>query len=172
MTNDVINKIKVIKVENEAQLLLVKSLLKEYIASLHLYLNSSDLKKEINFFEHEYNTIHFECAAPFGFMLLAMPDNKTAAACIALKKLNTEICEIKRLYVKPGFRNNGLGRILCNTAIEKAVEIGYKKIVLETCSTMVEAIALYKSVGFKEIKQKTNNRIHDTLYMELLLTSI
>ncbi|MFA4851076.1 MAG: GNAT family N-acetyltransferase [Bacteroidales bacterium] len=162
---------KVLKVENEIQFLLVKSLLKEYIASLPLYLNSSDLKKELDYFDREYNTIHLECAVPFGFMLLALHDNKTAAACIALKKINAEICELKRLYVKPRFRKNGLGRILCMTAIEKAVKMGYKKMVLETCSTMVEAIALYKSIGFREYKQSTLHRIHDTLHMELAWTN-
>ena len=171
MTTDVINKIKIIKVENETQLSLVKPLLKDYKDSLSLYLNISDLKKELKYFNREFNTMQLECIVPFDFLFLALSDNKIAAACIALKKINTEICELKRLYVKPCFRKNGLGEILCITVIEKAVMMNYKKIVLDTCSTMLEAIALYKSLGFKEYKQPIKNCIHDTLCMELSLTN-
>ena len=61
-------------------------------------------------------------------------------------------CEIRKMYLLPKARGKGLGKWMVNFLIERAKELGYQKIELDTASVLIEAIELYKKMGFKEVK--------------------
>ena len=104
-------------------------------------------------------------AEPEGLILIAESEDKTAG-CVALRKIDRETCEMKRLYVKPEFRGKKIGLLLAEKIIEEAKKIGYKKMRLDTTPQMKKAIQLYKSLGFKEIKPYRFNPIEGAIYME------
>ena len=106
---------------------------------------------------------------PDGRLLLATVDDQ-AAGCAGLHKLESGVCEMKRLYVRPAFRGAGLGRRLATTTIAEARGIGYKKMRLDTIvGKMDRAIELYRQLGFREIEPYRPNPIQGALYMELTL---
>jgi putative acetyltransferase len=109
-----------------------------------------------------------EYAPPRGRLLLAV-EHGQALGCVALRPLSDDACELKRLYVRPAGRGFGLGRRLTTAAIEEARRIGYGQMLLDTLPSMREAIALYQSLGFKEIAAYRYNPIVGTRYMSLQL---
>lgn len=58
-------------------------------------------------------------------------------------------CELRKMYLHPKHRGQGLGKIMLDRALAKAKKLGYKKVELETASVLKEAIALYVRYGFK-----------------------
>jgi ribosomal protein S18 acetylase RimI-like enzyme len=84
--------------------------------------------------------------------------------------LEANICEMKRLYVRPAYRGKGLGRVLVKRVIADARAIGYERMRLDTiASSMKDAVELYRRMGFQEIPPYRANPIAGALYMELLL---
>ena len=71
-----------------------------------------------------------------------------------LYRLDDASCELRKMYLLKRARGKGVGEFILKYAIQKAKEIGYSRIVLETISPLKEAIALYKKHGFKEITPK------------------
>ena len=117
-------------------------------------------------FEEELKNLPGKYAAPTGRLLLAAAD-ETTAGCIALRKIDDEICEMKRLYVRDDFRGLRLGRKLIERVIEEAKEIGYKKMRLDTLpAKMPRAVKLYESYGFQKIEPYCENPHKETLFME------
>lgn len=97
-------------------------------------------------------------------------ENDQVAGCIALRKIGEQICEMKRLYVRPQFRGSGLGRKLTERIIADARAIGYASLRLDTMpGKMDQAIVLYRSLGFKDIAPYYENPYEDVAYMELEL---
>lgn len=120
-------------------------------------------------FDEELKSLPGAYAAPSGRLLLAQYEQQ-AAGCVALRKLEGDICEMKRLYVRPTYRGKGLGRILVERVIAEARAIGYERMRLDTIvSSMQDAVELYRRMGFKEIAPYRENPIEGALYMELLL---
>jgi putative acetyltransferase len=107
-------------------------------------------------------------APPDGRLLVAMYQGR-AAGCVALRRLSDDVCEMKRLYVRPKFRRLGMGRALAQAIIEQARGIGYTSMRLDTVAAMKAAGAIYVSLGFKEIEAYRYNPLKDAKFMELAL---
>ena len=84
---------------------------------------------------------------PFGLTLLGYVGSEVAG-CIAYRRLDADICEMKRLYVRPGFRQAGLGRAIISALIERACQAGYAQMRLETVVFMSGAVRMYEDMGF------------------------
>jgi ribosomal protein S18 acetylase RimI-like enzyme len=142
------------------QLANVRELFIEYAESLGFSLCFQS-------FDNELAELPGDYGAPHGRLLLATIDDK-AAGCVALHKLDDEVCEMKRLYVRPQFRGKGLGKVLAERIINEARAIGYTKLRLDTVEPVMRtAVAMYRRLGFREIAPYRPNPIEGALYMEL-----
>lgn len=155
--------IQIIPAETPVQIEEIRKLFREYEAWLGLDLCFQG-------FEEELSNLPGKYAKPNGRLFLAFAD-KTAAGCIALRKLEESVCEMKRLYIREDFRGQGLGKTLIEKLIAEARLIGYKKMRLDTLpDKMAKAVELYASYGFREIPPYYHNPYGETLFMELDLT--
>lgn len=123
-------------------------------------------------FESELAALPGEYAAPRGALLLALVDG-AVAACGAVRPLNdvdyANACEMKRLYVRPGYRRLGLGRILAQALMDQSVRAGYSVMLLDTLDDMEAARGLYASLGFQEIPPYYYNPIPGAHYLKVQL---
>lgn len=119
-------------------------------------------------FDEELKALPGNYASPEGYILLAFYKGKLAG-CVGVRKFKEDICELKRLYVRPEFRRKNIGRTLSKAIINKAYEMGYKFMRLDTLPLMKEAISLYLSLGFKEIKPYRYNPFEGAKFFELKL---
>ena len=101
---------------------------------------------------------------PEGRLWLARLDG-VPVGCVALRRLDDERCEMKRLYVRPGFREQGLGKRLVQRVIEDARSIGYRCLLLDTLPFLTVAIGMYKRMGFVEIPSYNNSPMENLVYM-------
>lgn len=96
--------------------------------------------------------------------------NDEVAGCIALTQMKEPgVCEMKRLYVKPFFRKNKIGKILVEQIIGSAKEKGYHTMRLDTLTKLQPAISLYENFGFKNISVNYQNPLPGVVYMEKTL---
>ena len=158
------NEFSLTQAESSADIDEARTLFKEYEASLGISLCFQSFDQELANLPGDY-------APPSGRLLLARVEGEIAG-CIALRRFDDEICEMKRLYLRPSFRGKGLGGKMVDAILNEAKLIGYSKMRLDTIpGRMDEAIKLYRTIGFKEIPACYDTPLVDTLYMELDLTS-
>ncbi len=151
--------IKIIQAETPEQTEEARKLFREYEAWLGLNLCFQNFDAEVANLPDKY-------AAPDGRLFLAFSGGKPAG-CIALRKLEEGVCEMKRLFVKEDFRGLGIGIKLIEKLIGEARLIGYKTLRLDTYPPkMGKAVGIYESCGFREIPAYYHNPYGDSLYME------
>ena len=132
------------------------------------YADSLDFDLEFQGFSQELATLPGHYAPPEGCILLA-EESGCFVGCVALRPLEDKICEMKRLYVRSGYQGRGIGRMLACAVIDRAREIGYEKMRLDTIATMKEAKTLYYSLEFRNIKAYRYSPLDKPSYMELEL---
>ena len=148
--------------ETADQITEAKTLFREYEAWLGMDLCFQGFEAEIAALPGKY-------AMPEGRLYLAYVDDNLAG-CIALRKLEDDICEMKRLFVRDGFRGAKVGVTLIEKLIADAREIGYNRMRLDTYPPkMGKAVKLYESHGFVPIPPYYDNPHSDVLFMELVL---
>ena len=102
-------------------------------------------------FEEELAGLPGKYAPPGGRLLLAHV-NGQAAGCAALRKIDQQACEMKRMFVYPEFQGKRIGRALAEHLLREARKIGYQTMLLDTSFRQIEAQSLYKKLGFKPIR--------------------
>ena len=103
---------------------------------------------------------------PEGRLYVALWED-TPAGCVALRRLDGEKCEMKRLYVKPSFRGRGIGGELLKRILADAREIGYRCMLLDTLPFLKQAIQMYRNAGFQEIPIYNDSPMSSAIYMRL-----
>jgi putative acetyltransferase len=148
--------------ESAAQIAQGRELFLEYAQSLGFSLCFQNFDQELAGLPGDY-------VPPEGRLLLIEYEGQLAG-CVALHKLDTGVCEMKRLYLRPAFRGKGLGRALAERIILEARQIGYQRMRLDTVEpVMKDAVAMYRKLGFREVAAYCANPMAGAIYMELEL---
>lgn len=152
--------VKIYQASAAEQLENARELFREYEAWLGLDLCFQG-------FEEELRNLPGKYAKPEGRLLLVEADGRLAG-CIAMRKLEDGVCEMKRLFVRDGFRGMRIGNSLIEWLINEARSSGYAKMRLDTFpAKMGKAVKLYASHGFREIGPYYSNPHEGVLFMEL-----
>jgi GNAT superfamily N-acetyltransferase len=130
----------------------VRALFREYADGLDVDLSFQDFDAELE--------------DPLGYYVVVL---LAAEGCVALRRIDDQTCELKRLYVRPAGRGTGLGRRLAEAVIAEARTRGYLRLRLDTLPTMDAARLLYESLGFREIEPYRFNPVDGTTFLELEL---
>ncbi|HEU5042253.1 MAG TPA: GNAT family N-acetyltransferase [Gemmatimonadales bacterium] len=152
---------RLILATDPASVATVRELFAEYAASLDVDLSFQGFQDELAGLPGDY-------AGPMGRLILGL-DDEVPAGCVALRPLEPGIAELKRLYVRPGFRGTGWGRVLALEAIAEARAAGYERVRLDTLPSMSDARALYTRLGFVAIPPYRHNPVPGTAFLELSL---
>lgn len=151
--------IEILRAETVERIEQARALFREYEAWFGMNLCFQNFDEEVAGLPGKY-------AAPEGRLFLAFADGNPAG-CIALRKLEDGICEMKRLFVRADFRGRKIGVLLIERIIEESRKIGYGKMRLDTFPTkMRKAVDLYESYGFYVIEPYYQNPYGETLFME------
>lgn len=150
---------QILEADSPELIAMARALFLEYSQTLGIGLCFQGFSGELARFPGEY-------APPAGRLLVAL-DGPNAAGCGALRPIEPDVCEMKRLYVRPAFRGRGLGRDLALALLSAARAIGYRRMRLDTLPLMTAAIALYRALGFREIPPYRPNPVAGALFLEL-----
>ena len=139
----------------------VRELFREYWASFGFSPCFQDFGAEVAGLPGAY-------AAPGGALVLALMDDR-AAGCAALRRFDDRRAEAKRLYVRPEFRGQGVGRALLGWVIAEARGMGYRELVGDTISQMAVALAMYDRAGFERTGPYAEAPTPGAIYLRLKL---
>ncbi len=163
------DKLKIVRVEMLQQIEQTRELFTEYIEALIAETPAFTNYLRMENFADELDNLPLGYVPPEGLILLAL-FNAEVAGCVAFRKFGGDVCEMKRLFVKPKFRALKLGKQLTTAIIEAARQAGYKRMRLETSPAMMRAQSLYFKLGFQPIESyNDDNPIDGTLFLELVL---
>ncbi|MDP6785688.1 MAG: GNAT family N-acetyltransferase [Rhodospirillales bacterium] len=121
-------------------------------------------------FDEELLNLPGAYAPPRGRLLLARED-AAVAGTVGMWPLGADLCEMKRLFVRPPWRGRGLGRRLADAIVGEARAAGYVRMCLDSLERLVAARALYESIGFARIPAYYDNPLEGALFMQLDLTN-
>ncbi|NOT49006.1 MAG: GNAT family N-acetyltransferase [Acidobacteria bacterium] len=153
---------EILPARSETDLETVRTLFREYESWL-------DLDLCFQGFEDELRTLPGKYGSPDGRLFIARV-NGEPAGCVAMRKIENGVCEMKRLYVRTEFRGLGVGNLLIEKLIKTARTAGYSKIRLDTYPLkMSKAVKLYESHGFRSIPPYYANPHKNVVFMELAL---
>jgi putative acetyltransferase len=134
------------------------------------YARSLDFSLAFQGFDDELAALPGDYAPPSGRLLLARTGD-AYVGCVALRRREEDVCEMKRLFVRPAFRGSRLGRRLAEAVVAEARAAGYTRMRLDTVApAMPEAVALYRSLGFRAIPPYCPNPLPGAFFMELALS--
>jgi putative acetyltransferase len=133
----------------------VRKLIREFL-KWHLQRHTDDIELinayfDSTGFEEELASLPGKYSSPRGRLLLALYENQPAG-CVALKEINTQACEMKRMFVYTQFQGKGIGHALARVIIDEARTIGFASMKLDTSFRQAEALRLYQRFGFKKIE--------------------
>ena len=137
----------------------VRALFRDYQAWLGVYLCFQGFARELAGLPGRYSP-------PAGRLLLAEAGDAVVGG-VGLWPLDRGVCEMKRLYVRPPWQGQGIGRSLAVGAIAAAREIGYTRMRLDSLARLTAALALYRALGFVAIPPYCANPLGDVVYLEL-----
>ena len=141
----------------------IRQLFEEYARSLGIDLGFQSFDKELAGLPGAYSR-------PTGCLLFATTGDRSLG-CVAVRRLDTEFCEMKRLYIRPEARREGVGRALAEAAVAFGRVAGYHAMRLNTLPTMAAAQALYRQLGFRDVLPYRHNPVPGTSFMELVFGS-
>lgn len=139
----------------------VKALIAEYLHWIGVDLSFQHIEDELANFPDRYRE-------PEGAFLAAKIEQQLVG-CVGLKKIDSHVCEMKRLFVREEFRTLGIGKALVARILAEAEKLGYTAMRLDTLSWMKNAVRLYREFGFYEIGQYVENPLPDAIFMEKML---
>ncbi len=155
--------VRIVEATLPQQLDAARALFAEYARSLNVDLCFQNFDAELAGLPGEY-------CAPAGALLLATVDGEPAG-CGALRPLpdvdHPDACEMKRLYVRSGFRRLGLGRSIAQRLMDAATQAGYSTLLLDTLDEMEAAREMYASLGFVEVPPYYHNPIAGAHYLKV-----
>ena len=149
--------LEIVNAIDPADIAAARQLFREYQQGLGVDLSFQDFASELESLPGAY--------APPGGRLLLARDGVRVVGCVALRPLQNDTCEMKRLYVRPGNRASGVGRQLVERVIEQARAVGYTRILLDTLPMMAGAQRLYEQLGFVDVPSYRHNPIEGTRFL-------
>ena len=130
-----------------------------------LYAGSLNVDLSFQNFTDELKTINKQYNKPGGALLIAY-NGEDAIGCAGLRMINSEVAELKRMFVLTEYNGQGIGKKMLGIIIDIARELKYKKIKLDTLPGMIQAQRLYRSFGFVDIASYRFNPVEGTVFME------
>jgi GNAT superfamily N-acetyltransferase len=143
--------LSIARAQSELEQQSVRELVAEYVAwdAAELRRLGFDARAAFEFyFAPEKDVLSNEYTPPHGSLLLAQWSGQPAG-CVAFHRLDEQVSELKRLYVRPEYRGKQIGKGLVAAVIAAATNSGYHSMRLETVTYMQDAIALYGQFGFR-----------------------
>ena len=143
----------------------VKKLFSEYTEMLVSIDPSFHLYLEIQHYDREMENPAIKYALPADRLYIALSDGNVAG-CVALRKLDDERCELKRLYVRPEYRGQHIAAKLMDRIIGDARSAGYSSMYLDTLPELAAAVRLYEKYGFEYTECYNDSPSEKTLFMK------
>jgi GNAT superfamily N-acetyltransferase len=134
------------------------------VAIFREYIGSTSVSLEFQNYEDELADLPGKYDAPRGGLFLAWHAG-AVVGCAAFREVNDEICEMKRVYVRPGVRGQNLGRRLVERILAEGRAAGYRRICLDVLPEFKAAQQLYESLGFAPAEPVTFNPVPDTRFL-------
>jgi GNAT superfamily N-acetyltransferase len=153
--------IEIIQATTPLQIQAIRDLFREYEAFLQVDLCFQR-------FEEELASLPGRYAPPQGVLLLASAAGQVAG-CVAMRPLNGNVCEMKRLFVRPAYLWQGIGKKLTLTVMERARAAGYMRMRLDTLEKLGPALSLYAALGFQPCPPYYENPLPGVVYLERVL---
>ena len=156
--------VEIVPAHGPEQVAIARQLLREYAAAIGVDL-------EYQGFSNELAALPSPYAPPQGALLIAQA-GADVAGCVALRRLDDNAGEMKRLYVRPAFRGLGIAERLIASIVGAARDAGYCELRLDTLADMLSAQSLYRKLGFVEISPYNDAHLPGTRFYMLRLTRV